>query len=585
MNLRWKTLSLIGITFLFLFISLYSISSLIIVDGFIKVEHGIVERNVNRALGAINDDIGNLRKMNRDWAWWDDTYEFIEDKNPEYINTSLSDESIAGLQLDLIMYFNSTGDVVYSRGFDLDENKDVPISEDVIKLINTEDMLLTNNETKKDYSGIVLLPEGNLLISSYEILKSNGEGPSRGTLIFGKYLDEDELGRLSSIIQMSLTLDRLENKQLPEDFKDVVPLFSGENKIVVKPLNEMQVAGYTVLNDLNGFPALILRANLPREIYNQGKVSISYFLLFIIFVSLIFGIIIVWLIEEQVISRILRLNKDVTLIKTSKSPSKHVVVDGKDEISSLSTSINDMLESLEHSQAEERKAQNELKKHLDHLEEIVEGRTAQLNRSIQEKEVLLREIHHRVKNNMQIISSLLMLQSQNIEDEKYRDVFIESQTRIYSMALIHEKLYQSKNFAQINFKEYIEGIVENIFESYNLNKNITIKIDVENIPVLIDYAVPCGLIINELVTNCLKYAFPGGRKGKIQISLISNDNDMIHLSICDDGIGIPVDLDIRNTRSLGLKLVTGLAEGQLQGEILLKREGGTEFQINFRQVK
>jgi PAS domain S-box-containing protein len=204
-----------------------------------------------------------------------------------------------------------------------------------------------------------------------------------------------------------------------------------------------------------------------------------------------------------------------------------------------------------------------------------------IKKSLEEKEVLLREIHHRVKNNMQIVSSLLMLQSQNIEDAKYKDMFLDSQTRIYSMALIHEKLYQSESIAHINFKEYIDGIVSNIFESYCIKSNIKIDINVENIPIKIDYAIPCGLIINELVTNSLKYAFPDGRQGKIQLSLKSNDNNMVQLSISDDGIGIAKDMDIRNTKSLGLHLVTALAEGQLHGKIILNRERGTEFQIGF----
>jgi len=215
--------------------------------------------------------------------------------------------------------------------------------------------------------------------------------------------------------------------------------------------------------------------------------------------------------------------------------------------------------------------------------DITERKSAEekIEASLKEKEILLREIHHRVKNNMQIVSSLLMLQSYNIEDKKYKDMFIESQTRIYSMALIHEKLFQSESIAQINFKEYIEGIISNIFESYCIKSNIKIDINVENIPINIDYAVPCGLIINELVTNSLKYAFPDERNGKIQISVKSNDNKMIHLSISDDGIGIPKDMDIRKTKSLGLHLVTALAESQLHGKIILNRENGTQFQIGF----
>jgi len=208
-----------------------------------------------------------------------------------------------------------------------------------------------------------------------------------------------------------------------------------------------------------------------------------------------------------------------------------------------------------------------------------------IRQSLEEKKVLLREIHHRVKNNMQIISSLLMLQSQNIEDKKYKDIFIDSQNRIQAMALIHQKLYQSDSLAEINFKEYINGIVSNIMESYGQKSNIKIDINIENVPINIDYAVPCGLIINELITNSFKYAFPEGRQGIIKISAKSNDNGLIQLSISDDGIGIPKDMDIRNTESLGLKLVTGLAEGQLHGELILNKEKGTEFQINFRGKK
>lgn len=206
-------------------------------------------------------------------------------------------------------------------------------------------------------------------------------------------------------------------------------------------------------------------------------------------------------------------------------------------------------------------------------------------RSLNEKEVLLREVHHRVKNNMQIVTSLLNLQSENIEDKKYKDIFIESQNRIYAMALIHEKLYQSVNFREININEYINGIAANVNESYGKKSNVKFDINIENILLNIDYAVPCGLIINEILTNSFKYAFPDERQGKITIIVKSNDNNRIQIFISDNGIGIPKDLDIRNTKSLGLRLITGLAESQLHGEIILNRENGAEFQINFRQAK
>ena len=210
----------------------------------------------------------------------------------------------------------------------------------------------------------------------------------------------------------------------------------------------------------------------------------------------------------------------------------------------------------------------------------------QIEKSLREKEVLLREVYHRVKNNMQIITSLLRLQSRYIKEEEYREMFKESQSRIKSMSLVHEKLYQSKNLARIDFKEYVGDMVKDLFQSYGANKgNIALNIDVKKTSLGIDSAIPCGLIINELVTNSLKYAFPEGRKGEIKISLRSPYKKAIELVVADNGIGIPEDVDFKRTKSLGLHLVTMLAENQLHGDIKLNRSKGTEFIIKFKKVK
>jgi PAS domain S-box-containing protein len=206
--------------------------------------------------------------------------------------------------------------------------------------------------------------------------------------------------------------------------------------------------------------------------------------------------------------------------------------------------------------------------------------------SLKEKETLLKEIHHRVKNNLQIVSSLLDHQTQYIKDKNVIDIFTESQNRIASMALVHEKLYQSKDLGKIDFYDYINDLVANLFQSYVENSGkITLNMNIENIQIDIDYAIPCGLIINELITNSLKYAFPEGRKGEIKILFRKTDEDLFELMIGDNGIGLPPDLDFRKTNSLGLHLVTILAENQLHGEINLNRNGGMEFQIKFRGTK
>lgn len=220
------------------------------------------------------------------------------------------------------------------------------------------------------------------------------------------------------------------------------------------------------------------------------------------------------------------------------------------------------------------------------LQDITEAvRTeAQIRRSLEEKELLLREIHHRVKNNMQVISSLLSLQSDKITDKRYAEMFKESEARIRSMALVYENLYQSESLANIDFHSYAESLINGLIRSYGVDMDrIKIRTEIENIVLDLDNSVPCGLIINELVSNAFKYAFPRGREGELVISLCSVSEDEFELIIADDGVGIPKDTDIRKADSLGLRLVVILAEGQLEGEIVLNREKGSEYRIRFRR--
>ena len=201
--------------------------------------------------------------------------------------------------------------------------------------------------------------------------------------------------------------------------------------------------------------------------------------------------------------------------------------------------------------------------------------------SLGEKEVLLKEINHRVKNNLQLISSLLSLQSGRIVEEEAREGFKESQNRVSSMALIHEKLYESEDLARIDFVEYIRHLAPNLFHAYGVDSDaIKLKLSVDEVALGVDTAIPCGLIINELISNSLKHAFPGGRKGEISITLRSQEGDKLTLALRDNGVGLPKDLDFRNTPSLGLQLVNTLTD-QLGGTIELSGNGGAEFTITF----
>jgi PAS domain S-box-containing protein len=223
---------------------------------------------------------------------------------------------------------------------------------------------------------------------------------------------------------------------------------------------------------------------------------------------------------------------------------------------------------------------------IEYARDITERKKAEdrLQASLREKEVLLREIHHRVKNNMQIISSLLNLQSRQIQDPNVLEVFKESQRRIRTMALIHERLYQSADLSRIEFSQYLDNLAYRLFHSYQVDTDrIRLKLLAEEVFLNVNTAIPCGLIVNELISNALKHAFPDGRRGEVAVELHRNEGGEFLLRVKDDGVGFPKALDFRRTETLGLQIVVTLVD-QIDGTIEMGASAGTDFQIRFKEI-
>jgi PAS domain S-box-containing protein len=205
----------------------------------------------------------------------------------------------------------------------------------------------------------------------------------------------------------------------------------------------------------------------------------------------------------------------------------------------------------------------------------------QIKISLREKEYLLKEIHHRVKNNLQVTSSLLKLQSGYIEDPRVREMFAEGQYRIRSMALVHEMLYQSNDLSRIDFTEYVQNLGALLFRSFGVDTNqVKFNVRADQVFLSIDKAVPCGLILNELLSNCLKHAFPDKRKGEIRIEIDAHSADRISIFVSDNGVGMEGELDLEKRESLGLRLIHRLVS-QLEGSIEMVDGRGTIFKISF----
>jgi HD-GYP domain-containing protein (c-di-GMP phosphodiesterase class II)/sensor domain CHASE-containing protein len=371
MTLRKKTLFLISLTLIGLMVAVYITSAALFLGSFAKLEKQDTSRNVERVRRALSNTLVNLNIKAADWAMWDDTYRFIEDANDAYVKSNLVPLAFTELGLNLALFINSSGRIVFGSGFDLKNQKATPIPERLQEHLSAGGLLLQHPDIKSSLTGIILLPEYPMLIVSRPILTSEGKGPSRGSVIFGRYLDDAEIKRISEVTQLSFTVHSFKEAQMLPDFQIVSSSLSEKAPIYARPLSADTIVGYTMLSDIYKKPALLLRVHLSRPIYQQGQSTRRYLILWFLAVGLVFGTVTLLLLEKGVLSRLARLSTCVGSISSSGNSSARVSLGGSDELSGLAGSINVMLEALENSQHDLRKAHDE-------LEIRVQERTAEL---------------------------------------------------------------------------------------------------------------------------------------------------------------------------------------------------------------
>ncbi len=316
------------------------------------------------------------------------------------------------------------------------------------------------------------------------------------------------------------------------------------------------------------------------------------------FIIFIFGTVLVYIVGLFFTAPLSQMVKTVKRISsgdlTQRSP-----VTSNDEVGYLAQSFNEMVETIQNTNEElevvNKELENRVQDRTSELEDALkslqrenktkEAAQLEIKNSLKEKEVLLKEIHHRVKNNLQIVSSLFFFQSKTISDPVMLDMFRDGQNRVKSMALIHEKLYQSDDLANIDFKEYVKKLTAFLFQSYGVDQSkIRFKNNVSNVQLGVDQAVPCGLIINELVSNSLKHGFKEKDTGIIKIDMGHDENNNLIMKVSDDGKGLPEGLDVQKSDSLGLRLVNNLSI-QLNGKVEFFNNNGTSVKLTFEDPK
>ena len=358
MTVRRKTLLIIAITCVGLVIVLYGASRSFLLGGFVKLEQASARENVQRVLNALDQDFGAVDRFTYDRAATDETYNFMASPTNEFIQTLFGKDSSgtpATRRFNFVVLIDASGRIVASRTRNIATNTVAEIPETLKAHLSLADPLFKYSTTANKVSGVLLLPEGPLLVVSRPIVKTNGEGPIRGSWLTARYLESGgDLRALEKTTNFSLSIHRVDGGQLPSDFEEARSHLSGAGATYVRPMNAKLLGGYTLLNDIYGKPALILRAEMPRVIYQQGRLSQLYFVVALFIAGIVFGGVVQLLLEKSVVSRLSSLNDSVRRIANSGDASARVHSEGRDEIANLGEAINRMLGSLRTSQKQKQ---------------------------------------------------------------------------------------------------------------------------------------------------------------------------------------------------------------------------------------
>jgi PAS domain S-box-containing protein len=357
MKLRRKTLSIVGITIAGLTGILYAASSSILLSSLVKAEEQEATQVVKGALNVFGQTADDFNSRFADWSAWDDNYAFIQNGNKEFIASNLIPEGLANVRVNIAIFVNTSGKIVYGTGLDSQKVKLTAVPEALKEHISLSDPLLQHPNINSSLAGILLLPSGPILIASRPIVTTKNTGPIRGTLIFGRNLDAAGIEKLSKIIRLPLIVHSVNEPHLPADFLKARHKLSAKKPIFVRPVSEDLMAGYTLIRDIYARPALLLRVDIPREIYRQGQISLLYLLVSVTLAGIGFVGCTLLLLEYLVLSPLSRLASSVNRVSSSQDLSMRLQVTGEDELSDLAYTINGMLgaiASAENEQLEEK---------------------------------------------------------------------------------------------------------------------------------------------------------------------------------------------------------------------------------------
>jgi signal transduction histidine kinase/sensor domain CHASE-containing protein/CheY-like chemotaxis protein/HPt (histidine-containing phosphotransfer) domain-containing protein len=350
MTLRVKTLLVITATLAGLLVALYIILSSVLLSGFARLEERDTRQNVHRAVNAIQAELESLDRNTNDWAGWDDTYRYVADENAAFREANLTFAAFSPLGVDIAIFLNRSGKTVFAAGYSPEQGMRTPLPAAIERLLKTTPLLTSHGDIRSVRQGIMIAGEQPVILVSRPVLTSDKSGPIRGTLIFGRLFDPAEVAHLAELTHLSLSVQPHATLRMPEDYRKAQSLFQRGQPVVTFPQGPNVVAGYALLPDITGQPALILRARMPREIYEQGRISVRYLVLTLVLAGLVFGALTMLCLEKGILRRLGHLGKDLARIQASGDRHARVTTGGRDELSKLGEGINETLDALERAQ-------------------------------------------------------------------------------------------------------------------------------------------------------------------------------------------------------------------------------------------
>ena len=571
----------------------YAIHRLIIYPSFLALERDEAQKDLERSVQTLKREIHRLDTLANVWSARIDTYEFVKTPFEDYVRSRPILSSLLENSVNLIYIFDIDGRVIWRKIYNLDAAGEMHLADFPKYELPKVHPLITHStdagsHSEVNLSGIFMSDPGPMLIASRPILIGSNKGPIRGVFVVGRLLRDYMVKDLADQTHVDFQIIPIPTGGVPDTIKEIANRLTPESPYWVEMESDKHLQIFTIFPDIKGDAGLLIGARVPRKISARGYTTIRFILIATMASAVVVLIVMFFLLQRTILEPITNLTYHALSVGYSGDLSTRIPMHRPDEIGVLAMGFYEMVTKL-------RKIQEGLETRVrlrtadltalnEKLEqEVLERKRAEekIKGSLKEKEMLLKEIHHRVKNNLQVVSSMLKIQSEYSQDKKTVEMFQESQNRVRSIALIHEMLYQSKNLSKIDFSEYIQPITANLMRTYGVDPiRIKLNINVKNVFMDLDRAIPCGLIINELFSNVLKHAFPEGRQGEVLIDLFQESSQEFTLLIKDDGVGLPIGMDFKNTDSLGLQLVNALVD-QLGGAIVFEGRVGTTFRITF----